>query len=292
MDLTTFNAHRRTVITPYGEIAYVDIGTGPAALFVHGVFLNGSLWRNVIGELEGERRCIAIDLPAHGATRAAPGLDFSLANLAKVLDRFCAALDLGPVDLVGNDTGGALCQLFAATYPGRLRSLTLTDCDTQDNLPPERFKPVVELARQGALVPLIAQLQSNRAFARSEQALGAGYEHPERVSDETIEGYLAPFGSPEMQKEVERFTAALEPSDLQAAEPRLRALTVPTLIVWGTADPFFDLSWAYWLRDTIPGTREVVELPGAKLSFPDERPQELAAALRRHWVASLAVAPA
>jgi len=69
------------------------------------------------------------------------------------------------------------------------------------------------------------------------------------------------------------------------AEPALRRLQVPTLIVWGTGDRFFHRKWAYWLRDTIPGAAEVVELDGARLFFPDERAAEFTAALRRHWEA-------
>jgi pimeloyl-ACP methyl ester carboxylesterase len=55
------------------------------------------------------------------------------------------------------------------------------------------------------------------------------------------------------------------------------------LIVWGTGDMFFDRTWAYWLRDTIPGASEVIEIEGGRLFFPDERATELAVALRRHW---------
>jgi hypothetical protein len=77
--------------------------------------------------------------------------------------------------------------------------------------------------------------------------------------------------------------AGLGPADLLAAEPALRNLDVPTLIVWGTGDAFFDLKWAYWLRGLIPSAREVVEIAGAKLFFPHERAGDFAAHLRRHW---------
>ena len=53
--------------------------------------------------------------------------------------------------------------------------------------------------------------------------------------------------------------------------------------MWGTDDIFFRRKWAYWLRDTIPGATEVVEIDGGRLFFPDERAAELTAALRRHW---------
>jgi pimeloyl-ACP methyl ester carboxylesterase len=55
------------------------------------------------------------------------------------------------------------------------------------------------------------------------------------------------------------------------------------MIVWGTGDEFFGIEWARWLRDTIPGVTEVVEVPDAKLFFPEERPDALAAPLRTHW---------
>jgi hypothetical protein len=53
--------------------------------------------------------------------------------------------------------------------------------------------------------------------------------------------------------------------------------------VWGTGDTVFRRTCAYWLRDTIPGATDVVEIDGARLFFPDERATELTAALRRHW---------
>jgi pimeloyl-ACP methyl ester carboxylesterase len=68
-----------------------------------------------------------------------------------------------------------------------------------------------------------------------------------------------------------------------AIEPLLRRLEAPTLVVWGLADVFFDVGWARWLRETIPGCRRLVELPDAKLFFPFERPARLVVELRRHW---------
>jgi pimeloyl-ACP methyl ester carboxylesterase len=95
---------------------------------------------------------------------------------------------------------------------------------------------------------------------------------------------LAPLlGTPTAARLFQRWVISLHARDLLAAEPALRRLQVPTLIVWGTGDVFFRRKWAYWLRDTIPGAAEVAEIPGARLFFPDERATELTAALRRHW---------
>ena len=108
MDVSTFTAHRRSLTTRGGEIAYTEFGHGPAALFVHGLATSGLLWRHVIEQLSGTRRCIAIDLPAHGGTPARENL--SIGALAEVVAELCDGLGLGQVDLVANDTGGANSQ--------------------------------------------------------------------------------------------------------------------------------------------------------------------------------------
>jgi pimeloyl-ACP methyl ester carboxylesterase len=188
---------------------------------------------------------------------------------------------------VANDTGGAIAQIFAARHGHRLRSLTLTDCDTVGNLPPAAFAPVVELARQGALGPVLSAMLTDSGFARSDLGLGVGYERPQELTDEQIRMYVAPLvASAEATKAVESYVASLDERDLIAVEPQLRQLTVPTLIVWGTADVFFSESFADWLAETIPGVREVVKLDGAKLFFPEERPAELASCLRSHWTSA------
>ena len=286
MQLQELDAARRSVTTRSGEISYIDIGTGPAALFVHGVATNAHLWRNVIGGLAERRRCIALDLPLHGCSPVADGQDLSLAALAVVLDDFCDALGLTGVDLVANDTGGAIAQIFAARNPHRLATFTLTNCDTSGNTPPEAFKPVVELAAAGQLAPTAVAMLADPGAA-AKVAFGSGYEHLDRVDPAVIRSYLEPcFGTMERAREFERLLAALDEADLTAVTPQLRELTVPTLLVWGTGDSFFDVSWAYWLRDTIPGTTRVVTVDGARLFFPDERAMDLVPHLEQHWAAA------
>jgi pimeloyl-ACP methyl ester carboxylesterase len=287
MNLAEFDTHRHTVETPSGPISYVDVGAvdAPPALFVHGVGTNAYLWRNVIDGVHGLRRCVAVDLPLHGGSPARPDQDFALAALAQVLVEVCDGLGLAAVDLVANDTGGAVAQVFAARHPERLRTFTLTNCDTQDNIPPEEFKPIVEQAARGELASTLPALFENPDLARTA-VFGGGYEHPERLSDEMIRAYVGPVvATPEAARAFERLLAGIGPDDLVDVAPALEELTVPTLLVWGTGDQFFDVKWAYWLRDTVPGVTEVVEVPGAKLFFPDERPEDLVPHLRRHWTA-------
>jgi pimeloyl-ACP methyl ester carboxylesterase len=286
MDLHTLETHRRTVRTRTGDVSCIDVGEGPPALFVHGVATNALLWRNVIGELADERRCIAVDLPLHGHSPAAPDQDLTLDGLADAVDAFCDADGLVNVDLVAHDTGGAVAQIVAARRPERLHTFTLTNCDVHDNVPPEEFKPTVELAKAGALAPSAPALLADLDAARSA-VFGTGYEHPELLDLEVVGAFLEPvIGTPERARRFEQLLAAMEPRYLLAVEPNLAQLRVPTLVVWATNDPFFDVKWAYWLRDLIPGARQVVEIEGAKLFFPDERAAELVPHLRRHWAAS------
>jgi pimeloyl-ACP methyl ester carboxylesterase len=290
MQLTELEDHRHSIATRSGEISYIDVGTGPVALFVHGVATNAYLWRNVIGALSGQRpgtrRCIALDLPLHGRSPVTAGQDLSVAALAEGLEDFCDALGLTGIDLVANDTGGAVAQVFAARHPERLATLTFTNCDTAGNMPPEDFKPTVELARAGDLAPTAVALFAD-LDAAAKVAFGNGYEHLDRVDPAVIRSYLEPcFGSLERAREFERLLAAMDDADLEAVTPRLRELTVPALIVWGTGDAFFDVSWAYRLRDTIPGTTEVVTVDGARLFFPDERALDLVPHLEQHWAAA------
>ena len=206
-----------------------------------------------------------------------------------MLAAFCEAMGLAEVDLVANDSACAIAQIFAVNHPERLRTLTLTNGDTHDNYPPEPFKPTIGLAATGALS---AQRQ---AFFDNPELLRAGFapgcEDIDRVAPETLAAYVRPlFASEASAKNLERWLVGLQDnSQTTSIAPRLRKLTTPTLVVWGTGDVFFPVKWAYWLEGAIPGVRKVVELEGGRLFLPEDRPDELAAALRQHWQTSGAV---
>jgi pimeloyl-ACP methyl ester carboxylesterase len=286
MDFETFEAGRAIITTTAGDISYVAIGDGPTALFLHGVGTNAHLWRNVIGLLAAERRCVAIDLPLHGHSPAGPATDLTLGGLATAVAAFCDALALVELDVVANDTGGAVAQIFAATQPPLIRTLTLTNCETHDNVPPPAFQATVDLARAGGIAPNAPALLADLTTARAV-VFAMGYEDQERLNIETVRCFLQPvLGTEESARQFERLLASLCPDDLLAVEPALARLDKPTLVVWGADDPMFDVKWAYWLRDNIAGAAEVVELPGGKLFFPHERADDLVPLLRAHWLAA------
>jgi pimeloyl-ACP methyl ester carboxylesterase len=281
------NTH--TVETLSGRIAYHEQGSGPVALFVHGVLLNGYLWRHQLSELSDVRRCIAVDLLAHGETEIAACQDVSMTANAKMLAEFLDALHIDQVDLVGNDSGTGVAQIFAASYPGRVRSLTLTNGDTHDNWPPEAFKPFLAMAASGGLPGTLNAMLADKNIYRSPQALGPAYEHPEQVSDVNIERYLRPLvSSGQRTKDLARFLAAFDSRHTLAIEEKLRAFKAPTLIVWGNDDVYFDVKWGHWLAENIPGTRRRMEFEGARIFFPEERWEAFNRELRNHWLGAQA----
>jgi pimeloyl-ACP methyl ester carboxylesterase len=285
-EMERLDKYRGQVRTRSGPASYVDTGgPGRPALFVHGVGTSSYLWRHVIEELDGQRRCVAVDLPLHGRTPAATDQDFTLPGLARFVADCCDALELTEVDLVANDTGGAVSQVFAAGHPERLHTLTLTNCEAHDNVPPKALLPGVLLARMGLYARIAPRLARDIPRAR-KRIFGLTYQDVTRLPEDIVRAWVEPqLGTAEAARQSQRLLTSLHARDLLAVEPALARLQVPTLIVWGTKDIFFRRKWAYWLRDTIPGATEVVEIDGGRLFFPDERAAELTVALGRHWAA-------
>jgi len=180
----TPSMHRSHVTTPtFGPIAYGESGTGPDALFIHGVFLNADLWGHQVEALSDLRHCIALDLLAHGDSPCPPG-HLTIGVQAEMVVEFLDALGVDQVDLVGNDTGGAVAQMLAAAHPDRVRSLTLTNSDVHDNFPPGAFLPIKDLATEGLLADGIAGLAMDPIAIRA--ALDTSLEHPELIPDSTL----------------------------------------------------------------------------------------------------------
>src|SRR5215831_3340426 len=273
-----------SVETPSGRISYASAGSGPLALFVHGVVLNKHLWRHQLAGLSDIRRCIAVDLLAHGDTEITPDQDVSVTANAKMLKEVLDALKIDQVDLVGNDSGGGIAQIFAALNPERVRTLTLTNCDTHDNWPPEAFKPFVDMVQAGGLRDTLSAMLHDKNVYRSPEALGLAYERPDAVTDATIDTYLQPLiRTAQRTRDLERFVLAFDNVHTVSIEPQLRALKAPALIIWGDDDIYFDVKWSEWLEEALSGTRRRVVLEGARIFFPEERSQRFNEELHSFW---------
>lgn len=282
-EIAELEAHRRHATTASGPISYLDVGAGPAAVFLHGIVTSSLLWRNIIPAVSSGRRCIAVDLPGHGGTPPAPNdADVSLTGLATRVIELCDHLGLERFDLVANDTGGAVAQIVAAHLSERLTTATFTSCDTEGNCPPKLFVPIALLGRPSLLALVGPRIAKRRTLVRS--LLASGHERIRELPDEIVDAYGQPvLGTAQSARAFGRLISAIANDDLVAVRPQLARLKAPTLIVWGTHDRFFDIKWAYRLADLIPGTAALHTLERARIHFPDYRGDEFLPLLQQHW---------
>ncbi len=284
MDANRYRKLRRYVQLEKCRVAYIQKGRGPAALFLHGFPLNSFQWRGVIPRLAGHRRCIAPDFMALGYTETAENHEISPATQAEMLAEFLDALRIKTADIVANDTGGEVAQLFVARYPKRARSLLLSNCDVDTNSPPASFQPVLAAAQKGVLADSFARFLADKNLARSSRGLGAFYTNPANLTDEAIEYYFSPLVSdPARKAQLNGFAASFAHNPLLAIESALRECPAPARMVWGTADTTFDTAWADWLDKTFPHSRGVRRVEGAKLFFPEEMPDIIAEEALKLW---------
>jgi haloalkane dehalogenase len=286
MDAAAFRAAQRFADTRFGRIAYIDRGAGPAALFLHGFPLSSFQWRGAIDRLSPVRRCIAADFMGLGFTEPERGQSLGAPAQVEMLATLLDQLGVDSVDLIANDSGGMVAQLFAIRYPARVRTMLLTNCDVEPDCPPAAVAPVIELARAGRfadewLVPWV----NDPVLARSAQGLGGlCYEHASNPTDEAIGCYLAPLvATPERKALINAFAVALAPNPLAGVEADLRRCAIATRIVWGTADPIFSPESPDYLDRLLPNSRGVRRVTGAKLFFPEEQPDLIAEEARALW---------
>ncbi|MGH8758457.1 MAG: alpha/beta fold hydrolase, partial [Burkholderiales bacterium] len=291
LDAAAFHAARRFAKTPFGNIAYVERGVGDAALFLHGFPLNGFQWRGALERLSSYRRCIAPDFLAMGYTQVAQAQDVGpqaqVAMLVALLDR----LEIASVDLVANDSGGAVAQLLVTQHPGRVRTLLLTNCDVETDSPPPALLPVIELAKQGKFVDQwLGAWWNDKTLARSPEGIGGQcYADPTHPTDEAIDVYFGPLLSTARRTALAHaYAIALEPNPLTGIEAALKRSTVPTRVVWGMGDTIFSPASPDYLDRILGNSRGVRRLEGSKLFWPEERPEVIAEEARRLWQAWVA----
>lgn len=280
-----FASLRKMIDTSFGRIATYEMGSGPAALFVHGYPLSGYHWRHQMSALSDLRRCVAVDLLGLGHTEPVPDARVGYPEQAQMLAEVADVLGLDTFDLIGNDSGGSISQLLAVADPDRIRTLTLTNCEVAENNPPQDLLPIVELARCGQLPELFESIVGDVAGARL--ALGSAFARPEvAITEDRLAYEIAPLlASPDRKRWLCEYLTSLSVDVTLGVVPALQRFERPTLVVWGDDDAFMPVASARWLEANVPGVERVVMVPGGKLFFPEEEAELLNVELRGFWEA-------
>jgi pimeloyl-ACP methyl ester carboxylesterase len=259
---------------PQGTIRYSEAGAGDPIVLVHGLLTDSRLWREVMPVLARDHRVIAPDWPL--GSHQIPlerGADLSPPGVAQIIADFLAALELERVTLVGNDTGGAMCQLVAVNHPQRLARLVLTPCDAYENFLPPAFRPLQAIARVPGAPAAVLQTMRLAGVRRAPLAFGWVTK---RADDALTRSWIDPALT---SKDVRDQLAALlrgisSRYTLQAAE-RFGEFTKPVLIAWAPEDRFFKLRYAERLAQAFPDAR--LELIEDSYTFvPIDQPQRTA----------------
>lgn len=275
--MTTLATHNtfKEILLPQGTVRYVDLGTGPTLVFIHGLLANNQVWSSVISHLHSSYRCLALDLPlgAHEIPLQAD-VDLTPGGVARLIADFLAALDLHEVTLIGNDTGGALCQLVIAHYPERITRLVLTNCDAFEQF----FPPLVSPFHYGAqllgiqFANLLARLLRAR---RAQRMFMAALAH-RRLSEAELDATFHPLLQHSfVRRDMTRFLRAVSKRwTLEAAETFSRFLH-PVLLIWGKDDSFFSSRLAMRLQQAFPDAR-LIHLAHARTFVSLDQPEALA----------------
>jgi pimeloyl-ACP methyl ester carboxylesterase len=263
---------------PQGTVHYRDSGEGPPVVFLHGLLVDGQVWRKVTPLLDVDHRAIVPDLPLGSHTIALkPDADVTPAGVAALVGDFLAALDLRDVTLVGNDTGGAISQLVALDHGERVGRLVLTNCDCFEVFPPKEFIPMVRAARvPGALFAVMQPMRTARA-RRMPMAYGwLAHEIP----DDVTAAWVAPFlDDGAVRADAVRFMRAMDKATTLDAAARLGTLRIPSLVVWGQDDRFFPQELGRRLAAALPDSR-LEPVQGARTFVSEDAPQALGDLIR------------
>ena len=259
-----------------------DTGSGHPIVLVHGFLTNANVWRKVVPLLSPDFRCVSIELPLGSHAEPIGAADFSPRGLASLIAATIEELELGPVTLVGNDTGAALCQMVAAWHPEAIDRLVLTDCEFRENFPPLMFRYLKLLA----LVPPLLGGVLAPGMWRPMQRLPIAYGWLARRPFDPDAGatYTGPaVFSAAIRNELAQVLRRLDSAQAVAAADALAEFERPTLIAWSREDRVFPPAHAEALASLIPDAR-LEWISDAYALLPEDQPQrvgELIAAFAR-----------
>ena len=243
----------------------------PPVVFVHGVLVDGEMWREVAEKL-GRRgyRCIVPTLPLGSHTIPVNDAGaLSLHGVAAIVNDAIAALGLSEVTLVGCDTGGGICQLAVDARPDLFGRLVLTNCDAFDQCPPFPFGVAFGLLR--GPISIRAMLATMRLAALRNSPLGFGLlvTNPDpRVTAAWLQPCLH---DSRISRDLAALLRQIAITDLTDVATRLSQFDKPVTLVWGQGDRVFTPKLGRRLAASFSNAK-LVEVPGARTFVSMDEP--------------------
>jgi pimeloyl-ACP methyl ester carboxylesterase len=245
---------RRTVIVHGRTINYVEAGSGPVVLLVHGMAGNAENWRAVVEPLARAHTVIAPDLPGHGESEPGGG-DYSLGSLATGLRDLLVVLGHDRATLVGHSLGGGIAMQFTYQFPELVERLVLV---SSGGLGPEVSMVLRAAALPGADLFISATAGPGaRVGSALNRGLGAIGLRPSADVAEVARGYasLSDAGRRGAFLATLRSVVGTGGQRLAADDRLYLAQSLPILIVWGSRDPIIPASHGEDAHASLAGSR-------------------------------------
>jgi pimeloyl-ACP methyl ester carboxylesterase len=265
---------------PQGPLSYRAAGppssSRPPVVFAHGLLVDSRLWEPVADRLAAEGiRSYAPTLPLGAHQRPLnPDADLSPTGIAGLVGDFIAALGLDHVTIVGNDTGGAICQLMLASDTSRIGAAVLTNCDAFAAFPPRALAPLFFAGRHPALVAcLVPGLRSARVRTGR---LGFGPLTSAPLDAGLTRGWTEPLADRAIRRDLAKFARGVRPRILLEAASRFSQFGGPVRILWGDDDAYFGAELGRQLSEVFPHA-SLAAVPGGRTFLPLEHPDAVAA---------------
>ena len=257
---------RSRALTLHGHsISYVEQGSGPVLLLIHGMAGSLETWRSVIDPLARNATVVAPDLPGHGASSPGGG-DYSLGSLAAGLRDLLVMLGHERATLVVHSLGGGIAMQFSYQFPEMTERLVLI---SSGGLGLE-VSPVLRAASlPGANLFLSMTAEAARmASGVAGRLLGATGRAPSPGLDELVRSYasLADADRRAAFLATVRSVVGINGQTVHAADRLYLAKDLPVQFIWGEEDPIIPVSHAHAAHELLPHSRLEV-FPGVQ-HFP------------------------
>lgn len=260
-----------------GRLHYFEKGTGDPILFVHGIWANHVLWEGVVNALPDNVRAIAPDWPLGSQPEAFPrATDFTPLGIVEIICEFMEALDLQDITLVGNDSGGGICQLLITSdHPAvkRIKRLVLTNSDILDQFPPNGFRSMQKMAKW---VPWLASPLFKYLMSKDDYKMFFNMTCSKAVSHEIKDRILGPFAkNAQARKDSLTFLVGCKPEMMLEATKKFSGFDKPVLLIWGEEDDLFPVPLAEELQKEFPNA-DLVKIADANLFVSLDEPERVA----------------